>query len=82
MHNVELTAHCFCQVMAKINVRFEFGEPTRPSSDDGEIMRSACLVEVYAMSDIESGEELYIEYGPDFWADEDTSHWEDRYVKH
>ena len=58
------------QVLAKTNVRFEFGDGTRPFINGNPvdvIDESHCLIKVYATKDIKAGSELLGDYGPTFW---------------
>ena len=60
------------QILAPLNVRFEFGKANPTTTDDAEKARSACLISVFATVDIKAGEELLAAYGAAFWSDDVT----------
>jgi hypothetical protein len=57
------------QVLASLNVRFEFGKGTRPRAKpkDQKDLISECLITVFALKNIEAGAELLASYGPNYW---------------
>ena len=72
MPNTTITTHSTCthsQVLGVINVRFELGPGTRPAAKVGKQMNSECLIQVYALTDINAGSELLCQYGPSYWDD-------------
>lgn len=56
------------QVVAKLNVRFEAGTGSKPAGAAEDVgVVSECFIKVFAMEDIEAGEELFTSYGSNYW---------------
>jgi hypothetical protein len=58
---------CFLQIVAKNNAELCFGLARRPPEMKGKTLPEECLVTVYATRTIRVGEEILVNYGPDFW---------------
>ena len=55
-------------MLAPLNVSFEFGSGTRPKKCSKQnVLRSECLIQVFASNDIDADAELLATYGNKYW---------------